>query len=337
MSLKIIDVIAPVSEMERIAHIAQSDEVLDWWRSTAFEDERFSTALMVRPEEFQMVLDRLQAVLDNEERARIIIRDIETTLPKIAEPEPKNGHADEQKKESSWVGFSLSREELYEQLDGNARLTPTYLLLCGLSAVVAALGMIENNVAVVIGAMVIAPLLGPNLALALGTTLGDMALSRRAISVNLTGLALSVGLALLLGLVLAPQHTHELMGRAEVGYPAMVLALASGAAAVLSMTAGVAAGLVGVMVAVALMPPATALGLFLGWGEFGSAAQAGLLLAINIASINLSAKLVFVLKGVSPRRWPEKSRARRSSRWSFLFWSVSLILLAGLVWVARYS
>lgn len=343
MALKILEVIAPLTEKDRIAHIATSDDVLDWWRSTAFEDERFTTTLMVRPEDFQKVLDRLQAVVDSEEQARIIIREAEATMPKIAEPEPESangnghGHGNGKSQQGSWAAFSLSREELYEELDGNARLTPTYLLLCGLSAIVAALGMIENNVAVVIGAMVIAPLLGPNLALALGTTLGDMALSRRAVLVNLTGLGLSVGLAILLAQIMPSVHTGELMGRAVVGYPALVLALASGAAAVLSMTAGVAAGLVGVMVAVALMPPAVALGLFLGWGEFAHATQAALLLAINIASINLSAKLVFVLKGVSPRRWPEKTRARRSSRWSFGFWGSSLVILAGLIWVARHS
>ncbi len=341
MALKILEVIAPQTEKERIAHIATSDDVLDWWRSTAFEDERFTTTLMVRPEDFQKVLDRLQAVVDREEQARIIIREAEATMPKIDEPEPEpangNGHESGRSQQGSWAAFSLSREELYEELDGNARLTPTYLLLCGLSAIVAALGMIEDNVAVVIGAMVIAPLLGPNLALALGTTLGDMALSRRAVLVNLTGLGLSVGLAILLAQIMPSVHTGELMGRAAAGYPALVLALASGAAAVLSMTAGVAAGLVGVMVAVALMPPAVALGLFLGWGEFTYATQAALLLAINIASINLSAKLVFVLKGVSPRRWPEKSRARRSSRWSFGFWGGSLVILVVLIWVARHS
>jgi len=91
-----------------------------------------------------------------------------------------------------------------------------------------------------------------------------------------------------------------------------------------------------VMVAVALMPPAAALGLFVGWGQWDNAISAGLMLAINIAAINLSAKLVFVLKGISPRHWPEKTRARRSMRWSFAFWGISLLVLAGLIWLAKY-
>jgi len=202
--------------------------------------------------------------------------------------------------------------------------------------VVAAMGMFEDSAAVVIGAMVIAPLLGPNLALALGTTLGDTDLSRRAVGANAAGLSLSIGLAVLMGLLLDPVTNDQLLDRTDVSYPAMILALASGAAAVLSLTSGAAAGLVGVMVAVALMPPATALGLFVGWAQWDNAIAAGLMLAINIAAINLSAKLVFVLKGISPRHWPEKTRARRSTRWSFAFWGVSLLVLAGLIWLAQH-
>ncbi|MFP4639794.1 MAG: hypothetical protein ACLFMY_05090 [Guyparkeria sp.] len=85
---------------------------------------------------------------------------------------------------------------------------------------------------------------------------------------------------------------------------------------------------------VALMPPA-APGLFVGWGRWDNAYSAGLMLAIDIAAINLSAKLVFVLKGITPRQWPDKSRARRSLRWSFIFRGGSLLVPAFLIWLAR--
>lgn len=327
MALKIIELIAPNTEKAAIARIAESHDVVDWWRTRSFEDERFSTQLVVRPSGQQAILDSLQQILDRCEHARIIIRDVQATLPDHAANEPAR-EADNQ--------AARSREELYSEVAGGGVITSTYLLLCALSAVVAAMGMIENSVAVVIGAMVIAPLLGPNLALALGTTLGDSALARRAISANAAGLALSIALAFALALVIDPVVNSQLLERTEVSYPAMILALASGAAAVVSLTSGAAAGLVGVMVAVALMPPAVALGLFLGWGQFSHALSAGLLLVINIAAINVSAKAVFVAKGISPRRWPEKTRARRSMRLSFIFWGISLLLLAGLIWIATH-
>lgn len=328
MALKIIEIVAPASEKAAIARIADSHDVVDWWRTSSFEDERFSTELVVRPEGQQEVLDDLQTILDRCEHARIMIRGVQATLPAAQDEEGE----DETRSRTA----ARSREELYAEVAGGGSITSTYLMLCALSAVVAAMGMFEDNTAVVIGAMVIAPLLGPNLALALGTTLGDTALSRRAVAASFVGLGLSVALALLIGLVLDPVSNSQLAARTDVSYPAMILALASGAAAVLSLTSGAAAGLVGVMVAVALMPPAAALGLFIGWGQWDNALSAGLMLAINIAAINLSAKLVFVLKGITPRRWPEKSRARRSVRWSFAFWGVSLAILAVLIGLAEY-
>lgn len=330
MALKIIEIVAPASEKAAIGRIADSHDVVDWWRTSSFEDERFSTQLVVRAEGQQEVLDDLQEILDRCENARIMISGAQATLPEdTTEEEGKKGYQPPSE-------GSRSREELYAEVAGGSSLTTTYLLLCGLSAIVAAMGMIENSPAVVIGAMVIAPLLGPNLALALGTTLGDTDLSRNAVWANLAGLGLSIGLAIVIGFIMEPVSTDELLSRTDVSYPAMILALASGAAAVLSLLSGAAAGLVGVMVAVALMPPAAALGLFLGWGDWSHAIGAALMLAINIAAINLSAKMVFVLKGISPRRWPEKTRARRSMPWSFGFWGITLAVLAVLIWVAQH-
>lgn len=331
MALKVVEIVAPSNEKSAIARIADEQGVIDWWRSSPFEDERFSTQFMVEPGNFQPLLDELQKVLDRCPQARIIIHDIDATLPKIEkEEETQKGGKEKGDKEPS-----LTREELFEQVEAGGRITSTYLLLTGLSTIVAALGMIDNSAAVVIGAMVIAPLLGPNLALALGTTLGDLQLARRAIAAALAGLGLAILVAWGMAWLIEPVSSTQLLTRTHVSFSALILALASGAAAVLSLTTGAAIGLVGVMVAVALMPPAAAMGLFLGWGDWPHAYEAGLLLAINIAAINLSAKLVFVLKGVSPRRWPEKSRARQSSRWSFALWGITLVVLIALIYLAR--
>jgi uncharacterized membrane protein len=89
------------------------------------------------------------------------------------------------------------------------------------------------------------------------------------------------------------------------------------------------------MVAVALMPPAVGLGLFMGWGHWTQAGQAALLLLINVTAINLSAKLVLVFRGVTARRWPEKGRAIRSSRWAFGFWGISLLMTLVLIYLVK--
>ncbi len=63
-------------------------------------------------------------------------------------------------------------------------------------------------------------------------------------------------------------------------------------------------------------------------GNYDLATGAALLLAINVVCVNLSASLVFVLKGIRPRTWLEKSKARQSIAWIILFWSITLIVLA---------
>ena len=203
-----------------------------------------------------------------------------------------------------------------------------FLVLVVLSTAVAAIGLIENNVAVVIGAMVIAPLLGPNLAFGLSTALGDIDLMRKSVLTTFAGITLAVCLSIAIG-VFWPFDVSgpELASRTRAGLDSVVLALASGAAAALSLTTGLSSVLVGVMVAVALLPPAVTLGLMLGHGEVNLAINAGLLLNINVVCINLSSKIVFFIKGIRPRTWYEKEKAQRAMTIYVVVWFVTLVVL----------
>jgi uncharacterized membrane protein len=89
------------------------------------------------------------------------------------------------------------------------------------------------------------------------------------------------------------------------------------------------------MVAVALLPPAVTLGLMLGHGDINLAAGAGLLLAINVVCINLASKVVFFVKGIRPRTWWEKERARRAMIMYVLAWLLTLVLLVLLIYGRR--
>ncbi|HEU5339450.1 MAG TPA: DUF389 domain-containing protein, partial [Sulfuricaulis sp.] len=121
----------------------------------------------------------------------------------------------------------------------------------------------------------------------------------------------------------------------DVGLDSVALALASGAAAALSLTTGLSSVLVGVMVAVALLPPAATFGLMLGSGQYALATGAGLLLAVNIVCVNFAAKLVFLMKGIHPRTWWEKQKARQSMITYLVIWAVSLVILVGLIFLRR--
>jgi len=314
--MKVIEVITDFGHLDTIMGVGEQYDIPEIWHSAVDESGRCSIRILVKSDQRQRVMDTLQSMLSGSEGSRILLYDTEAVWPKIqasAEQKPAT---------------TVTREELYSQIEQGARLNGTYLLLVILSTIVVAIGLIEDNVAVVIGAMVIAPLLGPNMALALGSALGDRELMSRALNTILVGVGLSFLLSWLLGLYWkTPLESQELMARTYVGIDGVVLALASGLAAALSLTTGLSSVLVGVMVAVALLPPVATAGIMLGTGHFELASGAGLLLAVNIVCVNLSAKIVFLFKGVRPRTWLEKKKARQSYFLFMLMWIVSLTIL----------
>lgn len=318
-AMKIIEVIADTGHVDTITSIAEQNNCLDVWTSPPSEDGRQTVRMIVLPKERQDVLDALQNTLGTSEKTRINVIPLEVTLPREQE---------EKEEVSNKKSTTTTREELYDNIEKGSRLDGNFLLLVFLSTIVAAIGLIEDNVAVIIGAMVIAPLLGPNLALALATALGDNQLMWKSLQTNLVGLIFALAVTAIIGYLWPGEITsRELMSRTDVGLDGVVLALASGAAAVLSLTTGLPSVLVGVMVAVALLPPATTMGLMLGQGHFDLMGGAGLLLAVNIVCVNLSAKLVMLVKGVRPRTWLEKQKARQSTTTYIVFWIISLAIL----------
>ena len=322
--MKLIEVIADSGHLDTLTGLAEQHGVLDHWYMQADDGQRQSFRMLVNDEARQPILDSLQGMLGSSKNDRIVVLPVEAVLPRPQSVEKSNS-----KKQS--VSKS-TREELYNQIEKGARLDFNFLILTFLSTIVAAIGLLENNVAVIIGAMVIAPLLGPNIALALATTLGDKALMLASLKTNLAGVLLALIISMTIGW-LWPYATPgaEILSRTDVGFDGILLALASGAAAALSLTSGIASALVGVMVAVALLPPTATLGMMLVMGHYDLATGAALLLAINVVCVNLSASLVFVLKGIRPRTWLEKSKARQSIAWIILFWLMTLIVLAMVV------
>ncbi|MHC4164398.1 MAG: TIGR00341 family protein [Planctomycetota bacterium] len=206
------------------------------------------------------MLDVLERQFTGTEGFRVILLPVEATIPRPPEPEPEP-----EPPPRSRVG----REELLDDLASGTRITTVYLALVVLSTIVAAVGLMRDNVAVVIGAMVIAPLLTPNVALALATALGDFELMRKALKTNLIGIATALVFAVVVGAVLPRVDSAEIASRTETGFADIILALAAGAAGALVFTTGVPATLVGVMVAVALLPPLVTAGLRLAAGGRG--------------------------------------------------------------------
>ena len=321
MPVRMIEVVAKDGHADTLEAVAQQFNALECYRSEVDEHGMQFVRILSRSERQQDLIDTLQKSLGSADDWRIILQPVDAIMP---DPEPLA----EREKSSK----AALREELYIEIERGAKMDQTFIIHVLLSTVVAAIGLFNNNVAVIIAAMVIAPLLGPNMALAFGSALGDHELIGRAALSNLVGITLAIAGAAAAGVFLPDKFSGpELLSRTTLGYDSVALALASGAAGAISITTRASSVLVGVMVAVALMPPAATTGYMLGTERYALAAGAGALLAVNIVCINLSAQIVFLAKGIKPRSWIERRAAKESTMTSILIWSILLVALIGII------
>ena len=324
MNYGLVEIIAEAGSADTIRAIAKKADVPVTEVTSPSEDRSGVWRILAGADKRQDILDKLQQGLGKENNWRIVILPVEAVLPRQEDAsEPAEAKAEKE-----------TREELYEDVAASAEGGTNFYLLAILSAVVAAIGLLTDNIAVVIGAMVIAPLLGPNIAFAFATTLGDRKLMISATRTNLAGVSLSIVISAGLGAIWpSTNFGHELMARTDVGYDSIALALASGFAAALSMTTGVGTALVGVMVAVALLPPAATFGILLGVQKFDPALGAALLLAVNVICVNLAAQIVFIVMGFGPRTWWQKRRAKNWWRLNLIVLFAFLAIVAGLIYL----
>jgi len=319
--MKYVEVIAESTSSNTINAIAEKAKALDFRQGIVGEDGMQQMRMLLDDDQLQLALDTLENALGAQPTARVVVFPIEASWPKNESKVATKNEA-------------AAREVIYQEVEKGSRLDSNYISLVILSTVVVAIGLIENNIAVIIGAMVIAPLLGPNLALSLGTALGDQDLMRKSALTLFVGIGLAIILSTLIGLFFPNAlESHEIMSRTDVQMEAVILALASGAAAALSLTTGLSGVLVGVMVAVALLPPAATIGIMLANAHFSLAMGATLLLAVNVVSVNLSSKIVFFLKKIRPRTWLEKEKAKRAMLVYMIGWIVTLLILLVLIYV----
>ncbi len=325
MALRLIELTIPSVELERIPALLQDIQVIDFWRSGSATTGGIARILL-DARHTEALFDVLVRQFGSRDDFRLVSLPVEATVPPVEAP------VGEENDQAKAAAQRISREELYEDMAEASRLTPVYVVTVALSTVVAAVGLIRGDIAIVIGAMVIAPLLGPNMALALASTLGDPDLAKRSLKAIGVGVAMTAALSLLLGSVLTVDpNAPELAARTRADVGDIILALSAGAAGTLAFTTGVPAVVVGVMVAVALLPPLVVAGLLAGAGHGMPALGAMILMLTNVTCVNLAAVATFLLQKVRPRTWWEAERARKATRLAVTTWVIMLSILLGLM------
>ncbi len=327
MALRLLEIVVPEDVTGEVLKVVEEARITNYWLTCSCENRNIFK-IIVTAEKTEGLLDTFEKKYGRLEDFHMVLLPLEASYPSTKEIEDKAESNKDHERENKKEQLRVSRQELYHDVFDSSKLTNTYMIMIVLSAIVAAIGLIKDNVAVIIGAMVIAPLLGPNVALSFATTVGDGPLGRNALRTNMVGIFIAFAVSFVLGyLLVIDPGIREIASRTVVSYADIILALASGVAAALSITTGAPAVLIGVMVSVALMPPLVVFGLLLGSGNIMLSMQALELVAINLICINLAGVCTFLFQGVRPLNWWEASRAKKATRSAIIVWISLLILL----------
>ncbi|ELY61401.1 hypothetical protein C491_01047 [Natronococcus amylolyticus DSM 10524] len=287
------------------------------------------------------VLDRLRQAGVSDD-AQVVVIDAETVISE------EFTTLRDQYSQGGQRGARTSRQVLRTKAEEFTPPVSIYVVMLLISAVVATSGLLADSPAVVVGSMVIAPLLGPALAASVGIVTGDSALKATGFRYQAVGVAIvvlaSIGLATLARLAgLEPAGVDivvatELEERVSPNLFSIAVALGAGVAGILSLTRGFSEAIVGVMIAAALIPPAAAVGITVAWGMYGAALGAGVLVAVNLLSINLAALATLWIAGYRPQGLFEASPTRGPTyRYAAVFGVALLVLAAPLAGITLFD
>jgi len=207
------------------------------------------------------------------------------------------------------IGFDPDYLAAFEQKlfihgPGSARRLTNFFVLLLLATVIATYGLILNSTATVIGAMIVAPLMGPIMATAAAVVMGSTLRAARSLALVVVGvisvIALSMAITWLVpDIAISFTENGELASRTTPGLVVLLTALASGAAgAFITMREEISDSMGGVAIAISLVPPLCVVGIALRLGEWGPATGAFMLFLTNFLAILLAGGITFVLGGL---------------------------------------
>lgn len=214
--------------------------------------------------------------------------------------------------------------KLRASLFRESQITLNYLVLLTASCLIATFGLIINSTAVIIGAMIIAPLMQPLRGFAFAAIEGDRELLRASTGAIAIGTLLGVIMSWLAGALMGiPEFGSEVLARTQPTLIDLTIAVVAGAiSSYAKIRPEIGDAISGTAIAVALMPPLCVVGLTMSQGQWNYSGGAFLLYLTNLLGINLACTIVYVVAGYT----------RRNNQFSrTLSWGVSTILIALLV------
>jgi len=314
--VRLVQVLIPTGKRDAVLGVL-ADEGIDYVLTDETSGREF-TAVVTFPvptNALEPVLEGLRDVGINDDGYTVVVDANTVISSQFDELEEK--YAEEEDEDR------IAREELTSKANDLAPSLSNYSLMTVISAIIATAGLLLDSPAVVVGSMVIAPLIGPAMTANVGTVVDDHEMFVRGVKLQAIGLGLAVASATVFALlvryanVIPPLADVTLVGqireRVAPDFLSLVVALGAGAAGVVSLTSGVSTALVGVMIAVALIPPAATVGIGIAWGQPLVSLGSAVLLLVNVLSINLAVLAGLWYQGYRPEHWFQESDARSAT------------------------
>ena len=341
MNLRLIEVFLPEVKAQKLPELLQEYALIELWQLKVADGQTLFKILLSALEA-ETAIELLETHFAQVPGFRIILISVEATIPLPQLPETATtGLNQSQPIQPPDLQISrINRQELYTDISKSVVLSLQHILLVLLSTIIAAIGLLRNNSTIIIGAMVIAPLLGPNMALSLATILGEANLARKAIKIGAIGIFVALSFSVFVGYVFTVNpEIPEIAFRTKVSWSDVILAFASGMAGALSFTSGATSAIVGVMVAVALLPPLVTFGILLGAGFWQLSLGSLLLLLTNLICLNLAGVVTFSILRLRPQKLWDTDKANRCIVAAFGLWFVLLltIIFGIILWQSNYQ
>ena len=269
MKLRFIECHIPKHLFMGIDEIKQWDGVI--WANVTTDGAISTIQILTTLKDSEKIVDKLKERYGGA-NYRIVVFEPTMTYPPV----------EEEKEEPE----RLIREELYNIASDIANLTKENILMLILSTIVAIAGIYKDDVALLIASMIIAPLLGPNIALSLSITVADYKLALKSIKTILVELIFVIILSMIAGHYLPVSLDNpQIHSRITLDFWNIIIALSAGIAGSLSTISNISSTVVVVMIAIALLPPLVVFGLLIGAGYVEQSFSALILFLINIFHI----------------------------------------------------
>lgn len=217
------------------------------------------------------------------------------------------------------------QDKVYEQIKNNAKCDFDFYVLTIFAGIIITLGILINSTAVVIGGMLIAPLVWPIMAMSVGIAMGRPALLQKSLFALLKSILIIIVVAIAFGFIVPELvlENNELLERTSPTIMELLVGLAAGfIGAFIIAYPKLGSAIAGVVVAAAIVPPVSIVGISLARGDLNSATGSFLLFLSNLIAILFSAVILFLISNFSTR-----SQRAEEARVSGFRWTMVLLLI----------